>query len=62
VSQNPAPSRKKLYLGIAVLFCAVAGGAAWALWPKPEPPPASAEGEPNRDQTEEHMRLIGYVQ
>lgn len=49
---------------LAVLL--VAGGATWALWPEPPPPdePEAADQDTGmtRDETEELMRTIGYVQ
>jgi hypothetical protein len=45
---------------------AAAGGAWWVL--RPEPPPAepevaeATEADPSREQTEDLMREIGYVQ
>lgn len=59
--------RSKLLILIGAL--ALAGGAgAFVLWPEPPPPPEpeqaleSDEAEPTRDETEDFMREIGYVQ
>lgn len=51
--------------GFAVLL--VAGGITWALWPEPPPPDEPDEVEDKdtgmtREETEELMRTIGYVQ
>ena len=53
---------------VLALVCvgAAAGGAWWVL--RPEPPPAEPEvaeatdADPSREQTEDLMREIGYVQ
>lgn len=53
---------------VLALVCvgAAAGGAWWAM--QPEPPPAEpelaevTEADPSREQTEDLMREIGYVQ
>ena len=53
---------------VLALVCvgAAAGGGWWVL--RPEPPPAEpavvevSEADPSREQTEDLMREIGYVQ
>ncbi len=53
-----------LILGIVALLAAAGGAAAWYFWPE-EPEPESLEDKDTgltRDQTEEMMRTIGYVQ
>ena len=37
-------------------------GLAWALWPAPPPPVAPPGDDPSREETEDFMRTIGYVQ
>ena len=60
-----APSnRMPLLFGLTVALALVAAGAAWALWPEaPEPEPeVAADTGLTRDETEDQMRTIGYVQ
>lgn len=57
-----------VYIAGALAVAASAGGVAWCFWPEPPPPPEpeaalEADGaEPTRDETEDFMREIGYVQ
>ncbi len=57
---------RRLWLALGLLVgVAGAGVAAWfVLAPPPEAPPepVAAEGDPSREQTEDLMRTIGYVQ
>ncbi len=59
---------KPAIIAVVVLLLAAGGGvAAWMLWPDPEPDPEEDVAEDKdtgftRDQTEELMRTIGYVQ
>lgn len=54
-----------LGLGVVALVAA-AGGAWWAMQPEPvaeaDELAEAAEGDPSRDETEDLMRQIGYVQ
>ena len=59
-------SKPLLIAGAALLLTVGGGVAAWALWPEPEPEPEEVTEDKDtgltRDQTEELMRTIGYVQ
>lgn len=57
-------NRLPLFVGLTLALGLVTAGGAWALWPEappPEPEVASDTGL-TRDQTEDQMRTIGYVQ
>lgn len=61
------PSRRPLLVGAALLALGLVGAAvAWLAWPEPPPPEPEAveDGDTGltREQTEEMMRTIGYVQ
>lgn len=58
---------KPVIVVAAVALLALGGGiAAWVLWPEPEPEPEEVAEDKDtgftRDETEELMRTIGYVQ
>ncbi len=60
-----ALSRRARFLLAAVLLAGLGGGlAAWLLWPEPPPEPDAAASDTglNRQQVEDLMRSIGYVQ
>ena len=55
--------RAPVVIGVVVGVVGVVGALAWALWPAPPPEePALTEAERSRQETEDHMRAIGYVQ
>ncbi len=50
-------------VAIAGALLLASAGLAWALWPAPPPPPPAPPGDdPTREETEDFMRTIGYVQ
>lgn len=56
-----------VYIAGALAIAASAGGAVWFFWPEPPPPEPEAalqadDAQPTRDETEDFMREIGYVQ
>ena len=58
---------RKLVMSLAGLGIVLVGVVAWVLMdePVPEPEPEVTEvveGDPSRDETEDLMRKIGYVQ
>lgn len=58
--------RLPLLLATALVLALLGGAGAWLLWPEPPPPeePAAEDKDTGltRDETEELMRTIGYVQ
>ncbi len=56
-------SRLPLILGLVVGGLGVGGLLTWVMWPEPPPPPPElSDEERTRQETEDHMRSIGYVQ
>ena len=57
-----------VYIAGAVAALIVVGVAAYMLWPEEPPPPEpeaaleADDAQPTRDETEDFMREIGYVQ
>jgi len=60
-----SPARRKLVVLAGLVVVMGAGGAFWLTIevPPPEPEVADAEeADPSREETEDLMRKIGYVQ
>ena len=59
-------SRRPLIVAAALTSGLIAGLVAWVAWPDPPPPEEEAAEDADsglsRDETEEMMRTIGYVQ
>jgi len=56
-----------IYIAGVLAVAASTGGVAWFFWPEPPAPEPEAvleadDAQPTRDETEDFMREIGYVQ